>query len=182
MDSATIEKTLSERGAEVLKDADRVKDVWSKAKCRSRDIPSDTEDSMNALENIKIMLSMVQDYLRGDYKNMSRHSLTILIGTLAYCASPIDLIPDPIPAIGLSDDVALILFAAGALIADIITYKNWKSSQSKSESKLSQYLDETVGSNHDARQAEINRLARVYDTVLADAAVEQEKAKEVETQ
>lgn len=181
MDSASIEKTLSDRGAEVLKDADRVKDVWSKAKCRSHEISGDTKDGSEALENLKVMLSMIQDYLKGDYKNMSRHSLTILIGTLAYCASPLDLIPDPIPAIGLSDDVALVLFAAGALLADIITYKNWKDSQNKSSSKLSQYLDETVGDNPDARRAEIDRLARIYDTVRASSAVEQEKAKEVET-
>lgn len=182
MDNALVEHTLSDRGAEILKDADKVKDVWSKAKLRSQDINKDTDKGKEAFDNIKTMLSMLQDYLKGDYKNMSKHSLTILIGTIAYCASPLDLIPDPVPVVGLSDDVALILFAASALLADIITYKNWKDAQKEPSSSLSEYLDATVGQDPEARKTEINRLARTYDTVSAASAVRQEEAKEVATE
>lgn len=181
MDSAYIERTLSERGAEVLKDADKVKDSWTKAKRHSQDINQESKNGKEAVANIRVMLSMAQDYLKGDYKEMSKHSLTLLIGTIAYCASPLDLIPDPIPAVGLSDDIALILFATSALLADIITYKNWKAEQERPNSALTEYLDATVGQDPEARKAEINRLARQYDTVSAEAAVRKEKAREVST-
>ncbi|MGH7844149.1 MAG: YkvA family protein [Candidatus Binatia bacterium] len=39
----------------------------------------------------------------------------IAIGALVYLISPIDAVPDPIPGLGLSDDVAVLLAAIAAL-------------------------------------------------------------------
>lgn len=179
MDKANMERLLSEKGVEILQDSARIRDAWTQAKDRADKIPTDTDNGKEAYANIKTMLSLLQDYLKGDYQDISKHSLAVLIGTIAYCALPIDLIPDPIPAIGLSDDVALIIFAASTLLADIITYRNWKAAQEDSESAISKYLDDTVGDDPILRQQETNRLAEEYGSVSTSSAVKQERDREV---
>lgn len=49
---------------------------------------------------------------------------TIAIGALVYLISPIDAIPDIIPGLGLTDDVAIILAAVAKLAADLSKYEN----------------------------------------------------------
>lgn len=182
MEKIDIEKMLSDKGIEIINDSYKIRDTWTKAKQHASDIPRDKKEGREASANIHVMLSMLQDYLKGDYEEVSKHSLAVLIGTLVYCATPIDLIPDPIPAIGLSDDVALIIFAASTLLADIITYRNWKAERCKSSSSLNEYLDATVGDDPVERQKEIDRLAGIYNSVTASAAVRQEMEKEVSAQ
>lgn len=182
MDKIKVEEMLLKKGTDVLSDSAKIRDAYSKAKMRAREIPQDKEDGRKAITDLQAMLSLVQDYLRGGYKNISKHSLAILIGTIAYCASPLDLIPDPIPALGLSDDIALIIFAASYLVADIITYQNWKTEQSTDGSKLNEYLDATVGPDPEARRKEIDRLAGKYDAVFPKEAVNQEGASIISEQ
>ena len=101
-----------------------------------------------------------------------------MLGTLAYVVSPLDLLTDPIPGIGLSDDVAVLVFAVGVHAADIITYKNWLAAKNDPQSDLNEYLDETVGSDKVERDKETERLLKEHDTVTASAAVTKELEKD----
>ena len=47
----------------------------------------------------------------------------IAIGALIYLITPIDAIPDFIPALGLTDDVGIILAAVAKLAADLQKYR-----------------------------------------------------------
>lgn len=44
---------------------------------------------------------------------------TVIIGALGYLISPIDIIPDVLPFTGYSDDVAVMIFAIGAIAMNI---------------------------------------------------------------
>ena len=60
--------------------------------------------------NLRLLLPLIRDYLKGTYRDVSVKSIVIFILTLAYIISPIDLIPDYIIGLGQIDDVAILAF------------------------------------------------------------------------
>ena len=60
----------------------------------------------------------------------------VVFGALAYFVSPIDAIPDPMPAIGVTDDLG-VLISAVATIAMHITPKEKK----KAAEKMAEWFD-----------------------------------------
>lgn len=66
----------------------------------------------DGLKNVQNQLVQLYDYVKQlltkgyyDYKD---HTLVLIIAVIIYVVSPIDLIPDYLPAIGLIDDSALV--------------------------------------------------------------------------
>jgi uncharacterized membrane protein YkvA (DUF1232 family) len=60
------------------------------------------------VENIKTLFSLLKDYKNGKYTQVPLASIATIAGTLLYIFSPIDLIPDAIPLLGLVDDAAVL--------------------------------------------------------------------------
>lgn len=60
----------------------------------------------------------------------------IIVGALGYLISPLDVIPDAIPIVGLGDDLAVLLYVIGKIgtVSDDI--------KEKAKSKLSKWFDE----------------------------------------
>ncbi len=67
------------------------------------------------LPYIPVMTDLVKDYTKGEYINIEKNSVIIIISALLYFLSPIDLMPDSIPVMGYSDD-ELIIEAALKLV------------------------------------------------------------------
>ena len=66
----------------------------------------------DGLKNVQSQLVQLYDYVKQlltkgyyDYKD---HTLVLIIAVIIYVVSPIDLIPDYLPAVGLIDDSALV--------------------------------------------------------------------------
>ncbi|MDP8268536.1 MAG: YkvA family protein, partial [Candidatus Tenebribacter davisii] len=56
------------------------------------------------LEDIIVMLQMLIDYIKGEYKEVPWWVIASVTFALVYLLSPIDVIPDFIPVIGYIDD------------------------------------------------------------------------------
>lgn len=50
----------------------------------------------------------------------------VIVAALIYFLSPVDLIPDILPIVGLSDDVVVVALAYKQVKSDIEKYKVWK--------------------------------------------------------
>ena len=84
-------------------------------------------NSLNRVfEDIKLMLSMIQDYRNGIYKEVAWGTIASIVVALLYLFSPIDLIPDFIPGVGLLDDLAMIAFVLKLIHRDFEKYKEFK--------------------------------------------------------
>lgn len=71
---------------------------------------------------VKLLVRLVRD------PRVPRKSKLLVGGLVAYVASPIDLIPDAIPVIGLADDVLLAVYAVNHLIeaaGEEIVVEHW---------------------------------------------------------
>lgn len=77
-------------------------------------------------QNLKLLLPLIRDYWKGNYREVSAKSIVIFLITLAYIVSPIDLIPDYIIGLGQIDDVAILAFGLHLLDKDLLKYKEWK--------------------------------------------------------
>ncbi|GAA4402789.1 hypothetical protein GCM10023187_18260 [Nibrella viscosa] len=78
---------------------------------------------------IALMARMVKAYASGEYKNIPWKSLIRMVAVLIYFVSPLDFIPDFLPIIGVTDDIALIFWLASAMGTDIDKFRQWEESK-----------------------------------------------------
>ena len=80
-------------------------------------------------DNVLLSISLVRDWMRGDYRSISRATLLTIVGGILYFVAPIDLIPDFIPRLGFFDDAAVFMLVFKQIASDIQKYKEWKRSE-----------------------------------------------------
>ncbi|WP_058308960.1 YkvA family protein [Gracilibacillus massiliensis] len=80
-------------------------------------------------EKLQLLLEMFRSWIKGEYKEIPKGSIIMIIATILYFVSPIDLIPDFIVGLGFFDDAAVIGFAIKQISEDIDRYINWKNSK-----------------------------------------------------
>ncbi len=78
-------------------------------------------------EDIKMMIYMITDYIKGDYKKVNWKTIATIAGAIIYFLAPLDLIPDFIPIVGYLDDLTVIKIALNMVKKDFDEYKEWKS-------------------------------------------------------
>jgi uncharacterized membrane protein YkvA (DUF1232 family) len=126
-----INKDFIKKGAASV-NAEDVKTVMDKAE----DITGKVAKSSllkRFFEDVKRLISMVKDYLTGAYPDVSWWVITVIVFALLFVLSPIDLIPDFIPVIGLLDDALVIAVCLMLIEKDLLKYQEWKNAQTKTE-------------------------------------------------
>ena len=81
------------------------------------------------LDNIRTAYDLVSDSVTGRYKGVSKATLTLLAGGLAYLALPIDLVPDFIPVAGWMDDAAVLGWIFTRCADEFKKYRGFKNSR-----------------------------------------------------
>jgi len=80
---------------------------------------------------IPLFFGMLKDFFTKKYKEIPGGTIAAILGTLLYIFSPIDVIPDFIPVIGLVDDAAVVALCLKLVSLDVEKYKTWKENSSK---------------------------------------------------
>lgn len=78
------------------------------------------------LDDIITVFSLLKDYATGKYKECPWRTIAALVGMLIYVMTPFDLIPDFMPVIGWSDDLAMVAFVLKIAKDDLKAYREWK--------------------------------------------------------
>ena len=76
-------------------------------------------------KDLKLLIGMLRDYLRGTYRDVPFGSLAAVAAAVLYFASPIDAIPDFIPGLGYVDDAAVLMLCMKMVKKDIQAYRDW---------------------------------------------------------
>ena len=82
-------------------------------------------------DELQLMFSIVNDWIKGNYKQIPVGTLTMIFVAIVYFVSPADLVPDVIPLGGFVDDAAVIGYVIKQIKSDLEEYKKWKSEQKK---------------------------------------------------
>jgi uncharacterized membrane protein YkvA (DUF1232 family) len=72
------------------------------------------------------MLRLIRAYYRGEYHEVTESALVILIAAVIYVVSPLDVIPDAIPAIGFLDDAAVVALATQRTRQELDDFMLWE--------------------------------------------------------
>ena len=83
----------------------------------------------NLFGEFKILISLINDYIKGNYREIPYFSIAAAVAALLYVLSPIDLIPDTIPGIGYVDDALVVSMCLMMIEQDLHNYEEWKKMQ-----------------------------------------------------
>jgi uncharacterized membrane protein YkvA (DUF1232 family) len=78
------------------------------------------------VEDVILLLSIVKDYIKGNYRTIPRWSIAAIVFSLLYVLNPFDLVPDFITFIGYLDDAAVVASCLYLVEQDLKEYKEWK--------------------------------------------------------
>jgi uncharacterized membrane protein YkvA (DUF1232 family) len=82
-------------------------------------------------DNMRLLILMLKDWWHGTYRKLPWWCIGVLGFTLIYALSPLDLIPDVIPFIGVLDDVTLLYLCYKVIETEIGKYRNWRSKEAE---------------------------------------------------
>ncbi len=81
--------------------------------------------------DLACMVSLVRSYIKKEYTDIPISAVVLIVASIIYIVSSIDLIPDFFPALGWLDDVAVFLWALKTLHTELEDYKKWRVDNSK---------------------------------------------------
>lgn len=111
-------------------DMDDVRYASKKGETKINSMDNNVPNSLLDMWNdIKLMLSLITDFISGNYKEIPWNIIAAITGALVYFISPIDAIPDFIPVVGYMDDALVISLALAFSKEDLMKYKIWKDAQ-----------------------------------------------------
>jgi uncharacterized membrane protein YkvA (DUF1232 family) len=77
------------------------------------------------LKDILLLWEMLNAWFKGEYKDIPKKTIVLIITALIYFISPIDLIPDWLPG-GFIDDAAVITWVLQSMSSDVQKFNIWK--------------------------------------------------------
>ncbi len=80
-------------------------------------------------EKFFVLGRLAKAYATGRYRAVPWRAMLILLAAVIYFLNPIDLIPDLIPFLGLTDDFAVLLWVYNAIGAEVDKFLDWEASQ-----------------------------------------------------
>jgi uncharacterized membrane protein YkvA (DUF1232 family) len=95
----------------------------------------DIEDKLPKLrqwmEQGRLMLSLVKDYVTGAYREVPYWAISATALALLYVLNPVDILPDLIPGIGYPDDATVVAFCLKLMERELDKYKTWRAQKAK---------------------------------------------------
>ena len=76
--------------------------------------------------DIKLLWNMMIDYKEGRYPNVPWRLIGSIVFAFVYLLMPVDVIPDIIPILGFTDDIAVFGLVLKSFEHDVEAYKAWR--------------------------------------------------------
>jgi len=121
-------KTATKKAGKYAGTGLAVLELLREALIKAKDIAKNENKGIGQVlaERITTLSRMVKAYATGQYKIIPWTTILKVIAGLIYFISPIDLIPDFLPLVGLSDDLALVMWLFTSLKTDIDNFIAWE--------------------------------------------------------
>jgi uncharacterized membrane protein YkvA (DUF1232 family) len=81
------------------------------------------------ISDVTALVEMIRDVVTGKYTAAPWATISAAVFALLYLLSPLDIIPDIIPVLGLTDDAAVIALCLRLTRNDLNKYRVWKLEQ-----------------------------------------------------
>jgi uncharacterized membrane protein YkvA (DUF1232 family) len=77
-------------------------------------------------DDLSAFVRLVRAWASGTYRDVPWRSMALVVGALVYFLNPLDAVPDPLPSVGLVDDISVIAFVVGVVRSDIRRFVQWE--------------------------------------------------------
>ncbi len=114
------------RARKMLDDPEALKRVAEESH-RSEASMSGPFDSV--MDDFRALVRLVVAYARGNYRDIPPDALALVVAGLLYVVSPIDLIPDSIPGIGIVDDAVVVGWVIKTVREELDAFRAWEVGQ-----------------------------------------------------
>ena len=133
-------KKAIEKSEDVVDNKKRVNSILEKTVKKLTKVKDKTKEFK---DNLSIAISLVKDWITGNYREVPKKTIIYLIGAFIYFLMPIDMIPDFIFKFGLLDDVAVLNFVLTSFIEDIENYKKFKENKEEISKEIDKLYKES---------------------------------------
>ncbi|GAA4037061.1 hypothetical protein GCM10022409_22480 [Hymenobacter glaciei] len=116
-----------------------------------------------AWETLQTMFRLIKASISGEYTGVPTSTVAAAVAVLIYFISPIDLIPDFIPVLGLLDDVALVAWFSTTLKHEMDRFHEWELTRPA-------LATESASSETDSQKSAAERMASSMAAGPASAA------------
>ncbi|MDO6706963.1 YkvA family protein [Photobacterium sp. 1_MG-2023] len=76
---------------------------------------------------VKSMYSLVKAYWKGEYREIPWFTIAAIVTALLYVFNPLDVLPDVIPFLGLTDDALILAVCLKLVQQDLDDFERWRS-------------------------------------------------------
>lgn len=121
IDFEKIMREFKSKADSIFKDNSKLSNLLIK----TRDILNENKELDSIISEVKLFIQLIKDYKNGDYREISRNSIIMIIISLIYLVNPIDLIPDFLIG-GFIDDAAVIAYVLKKIQIELNYYREWK--------------------------------------------------------
>ena len=80
-------------------------------------------------EKFFTMGRLLRAYAQGEYREIPWKSLLLIVAAILYFINPIDVIPDLLPLVGLTDDIGVLFLVYKSISGDIDKFLEWEKSK-----------------------------------------------------
>jgi uncharacterized membrane protein YkvA (DUF1232 family) len=75
---------------------------------------------------LKQLGRLIAAYARGEYRRLPVKAMITLVAAAIYFLNPLDLVPDMLPALGLTDDLAVVTWVYHSLSGEMESFLLWE--------------------------------------------------------
>ena len=130
--AAVIEKTKN-KAEEYARDPKKARKLLDDAVKKTKSYEKNRGPLADVWSYLTALFRLLRAHIRGDYRDIPWGSIVLVTVAIIYFVSPIDLIGDLLPGIGLIDDAAIIAFVVAQIKADLDNFLGWEVEQSDNE-------------------------------------------------
>jgi uncharacterized membrane protein YkvA (DUF1232 family) len=105
-------------------DPQRLQDLFQEASKQAAALPKDS--FKETWPYLQTMLRLIRAYYRGEYRALTESTLIVIVAAIIYIVSPLDAIPDAIPALGFLDDATVLTLAIRRARQDLDDFMTWE--------------------------------------------------------
>ena len=80
-------------------------------------------------EKLFLMGRLTKAYATGRYRDIPWKSLLVVLAAFLYFINPLDLVPDALPVLGLSDDFSILLWVYNSVKGEVDKFLDWERAQ-----------------------------------------------------
>lgn len=82
-----------------------------------------------AKDTLHTLSSLTKAYAQGRYREIPWKAIVSILAAIIYFVNPLDLIPDMVPVLGLTDDASILFWVYNSVKDEIDKFLEWEKSQ-----------------------------------------------------